>query len=48
MRQKRHAAAILVAETSAQMPSMRGSEGQSMREVVKEIGKAKQSSAVEK
>jgi hypothetical protein len=45
MEQKRFADAHLVAETASQMPSMRGQEGQSVREVVKEIQKVKQASA---
>jgi len=44
MEQKRVADALLVAETAAQMPSRQGQEGQTMREVVKEIQKAKQAS----
>lgn len=45
MEQKRVADALLVAETAAQLPSMQGHEGQLMREVVKQIQKAKQASS---
>jgi hypothetical protein len=45
MEQKRVADALLVAETAAQFPSRLGREGQSLREVVKEIQKAKQASS---
>ena len=45
MDQRRLADALLVAETAAQMPSMQGQEGQSLREVVKEIQRAKQASS---
>ena len=44
MEQKRVADALLVAETAAQMPSMLGQDGRQIREVVKEIQKAKQAS----
>jgi hypothetical protein len=47
MEQKRGADALLVAETAAQMPSVQGQEGQSMRDVVvqlKQFLKAKQAS----
>jgi len=45
MEQKRIADALVVAETAAQMPSRQGQEGQSLREVVKEIQRAKQAAA---
>jgi hypothetical protein len=51
MEQKRFADALLVAETAAQMPSVQGQEGQSMRDVVvqlKQFLKAKQASSGEK
>ena len=44
MEQKRVADALLVAETAAQMPSMLGQEGQSMRDVVVSL-KANQASS---
>jgi hypothetical protein len=44
MEQERVANALLVAETAAQMPSLQGHEGQTMREMVKEIQKAKPAS----
>jgi hypothetical protein len=45
MDQQRFADALLVAETAAQMPSMQGQDGQQIREVVKEIQKAKPASS---
>ena len=48
MEQKRVADALLVAETAAQMPSVQGQEGQSMRDVVVQLQqflKAKQASS---
>ena len=36
--------AVLVVDTAAQMPSMQGQDGRQIREVVKEIQKAKQAS----
>ncbi len=41
MEQKRFADALMVAETAAQMPSLRGQEGQQIRALVEEIQKAK-------
>ena len=48
MEQKRQADALLVAETAAEMPSMQGREGESLRQVVNEVRKAKQTSSGEK
>ena len=45
MEQKRFAEAILVAETSGSLPSMKGQEGESLRAVVKEIAKSKQATS---